>query len=102
VTKKGVAIKTEVIHSLKPFERTVYNAHDSKDDIFRQGQIEGRNQILYLLLALADENVAHDNWHPDRASILVEARKEIVKRLKHSIVWPREWPDFETYLCCPG
>jgi len=63
---------------------------------------EGRNQVLYLLLALGDENVAHDHWHPDRAKILVEARREIVKRLKHPNHWPREWPDFETYLCCPG
>lgn len=63
---------------------------------------EGRNQVLYLLLGLGDENVAHDNWHPDRANVLVEARQEIVKRLKHQNRWPREWPDFKTYGCRPG
>ena len=71
---------------------------------------EGRNQVLYLLLAIGDENVAHDNWHPDRANTLVEARQEIVKRLKLNAPyypslggqWPREWPNFETYTCCPG
>ena len=73
---------------------------------------EGRNQVLYLLLCLGDENVAHDNWHPDRAQVLAEARLEIVTRLKLprpggvcNTVWPplladgtRDWPDFETYL----
>lgn len=63
---------------------------------------EGRNQVLYLLLRLGDENVDHDNWHPDRAKVLMEARQEIVKRLEHQDWWPREWPDFETYTCCPG
>ena len=101
MSEKGQTV-TEVIHSLKPYKRTVWNAHDTKDDVFRLGQIEGRNQVLYLLLALGDENVAHDNWHPDRASILVEARKVIVKRLKHPFMWPRDWPDFEIYLCRPG
>ena len=70
---------------------------------------EGRNQVLYLLLAIGDENVAHDNWHPNRAMVLVEARQEIVKRLKHprpdgvcNTVWPKEWPDFENYTYTPG
>ena len=77
---------------------------------------EGRNQVLYLLLAIGDENVAHDNWHPDRAEILLEARQEIVSRLKHprpdgamNTVWPRlkadgtrDWPDFEKYTYRPG
>ena len=77
---------------------------------------EGRNQVLYLLLAIGDENVAHDNWHPDRAQILCEARREIVKRLKHPRLggacnnfWPllkpdgtRDWPDFEAYTFSPG
>jgi len=77
---------------------------------------EGRNQVLYLLLAIGDENVAHDNYHPDRAVILVGARQEIVVRLKHprpngvmNTVWPRmkedgtrDWPNFETYLCRPA
>jgi len=84
---------------------------------------EGRNQVLYLLLTIGDENVAHDNWHPDRAMVLVEARQEIVKRLKHprpdgvmNTIWPRMkgdgpafqaygtrgWPNFETYTYCPG
>ena len=77
---------------------------------------EGRNQVLYLLLALGDENVAHDNWRQDRATILVKARREIVEMLKHprpdgvmNTVWPplkedgtRDWPNFETYLCTAG
>jgi len=70
---------------------------------------EGRNQVLYLMLCLGDENVAHDNWHPEKAEILFETRREIVKRLKHprengvmNTVWPREWPDFEGYTYCPG
>ena len=65
---------------------------------------EGRNQVLYLLLCLGDENVAHGNWHPEKADVLLEARREIVKRLKHprvdgvmNTVWPKEWPDFENY-----
>ena len=77
---------------------------------------EGRNQILYLLLCLGDENVAHDNWNPDRARVLVSTRQEIIRRLKHprpdgvmNIVWPRkkedgtrDWPNFETYLYRTG
>jgi hypothetical protein len=71
----------------------------------------GRNQVLYLLLCLGDEEVAHDNWHPDRAQILLDARREIVKRFKHpredgsgvmNTFWPREWPDFEKYTYRPG
>ncbi len=63
---------------------------------------EGRNQVLYLLLALGDENVAHDNWHPERANILVESRRTIVQRLKHKNYWPEKWPDFEAYTYSPG
>lgn len=63
---------------------------------------EGRNQVLYLLLAIGDQNVAHDNWHPDRAQVLLETRQEIVKRLRIQTWWPKDWPDFETYLPCPG
>ena len=70
---------------------------------------EGRNQVLYLLLCLGDEEVAHDHWHPDKAKVLVKARQEIVKRLKHPQVWPplkedgtRDWPNFETYLSRSG
>jgi len=77
---------------------------------------EGRNQVLYLLLCLGDENVAHDHWHPDRAGVLVEARRIIVDRLKvpmpdgvMNTVWPRlkadgtrDWPNFEEYTYCPG
>lgn len=58
---------------------------------------EGRNQVLYLLLNLADENVSHDNWHPEMANALAEARFKIVERLKHEQHWPRKWPDFEKY-----
>ena len=72
---------------------------------------EGRNQVLYLMLCIGDENVAHDNWNPAKADILLEARREIVKRLKYpradgsgvmNTIWPREWPDFEAYTYCPG
>ena len=64
---------------------------------------EGRNQVLDILLAIGDENVAHDHWHPDRADFLYKTRKEIVHRLKaRTWPWPQEWPDFETYLPCPG
>jgi hypothetical protein len=72
---------------------------------------EGRNQVLYLMLCLCDENVAHDNWHPYRAQILLEARREIVKWLKHpradgsgvmNTVWPRQCLDFEAYSYRPG
>ncbi|MBA7714609.1 hypothetical protein ES703_123636 [subsurface metagenome] len=77
---------------------------------------EGRNQVLYLLLCLGDENVAHDHWNPYEAEVLVKARQEIVKRLKIptpggvcNTVWPhlkedrtRDWPNFETYTYTPG
>lgn len=70
---------------------------------------EGRNQVLYLMLCIGDENVAHDNWRPDRAQVLYEARREIVQRFKHPMpdgvmntVWPKKWPDFENYTFCPG
>ncbi|MBA7475678.1 hypothetical protein ES708_13203 [subsurface metagenome] len=77
---------------------------------------EGRNQVLYLMLCIGDENVAHDNWHPDMATVLVQTRQEIVKRLKHprtdgvmNTVWPPvkedgtiDWPNFETYPCRAG
>lgn len=70
---------------------------------------EGRNQVLYLMLCIGDENVAHDNWHPDRAHILYEARKKIVQMFKHpreggvyNTRWPKEWPDFENYTYSSG
>jgi len=72
---------------------------------------EGRNQVLYLLLCIGDENVAHDNWHPEKAKILLEARWEILQRFKHpradgsgvkNTAWPRKWPDFESYNYRPG
>ena len=77
---------------------------------------EGRNQILYILLSKGDEEVAHDNWHPDRAHRLYELRVEICEMLKQprpngvmNIVWPpakedgtRDWPDFEKYTYCAG
>lgn len=70
---------------------------------------EGRNQVLYIMLAIGDENVAHDNWRPDRAQLLFETRREIVQRLKRGMPdgctttpFPREWPDFEKYTYCPG
>lgn len=42
---------------------------------------EGRNQVLYLLLAIGDECVAHDYFHPDKAHFLYEVRREVVRRL---------------------
>jgi hypothetical protein len=70
---------------------------------------EGRNQVLYIMLAIGDENVAHDNFHPDKAHFLFETRREIVQRLKRgtpdgvtTMPFPREWPDFEKYTYCPG
>jgi len=71
---------------------------------------QGRNQVLYLLLAIGDESVAHDNFHPDRAHFLYDVRKEIVKRLRLSDpyypalggAWPKEYPDFEKYTYRPG
>ena len=42
---------------------------------------EGRNQVLYLMMTIGGENVAHDNWHPDRAHFPYEVRREIVRRL---------------------
>ncbi len=103
-------LTTEVIRGLKPYQRTAFNAHDTDDDIFRLGQIEGRNQVLYLLLAIGDENVAHDHWHPDRAQFLYETRKDIVNRLRLNAPhypalggeWPKRYPDFEEYSYVPG
>jgi len=77
---------------------------------------EGRNQVLYLMLCIGDENVAHDHWHPDRAHILYETRVEICQRLKSpgpdrfmNTFLPsqkpdgnRDWPDFEKYTYCAG
>lgn len=71
---------------------------------------EGQNRALYLLLAIGDENVAHDNWHPDVADALLNARKEIVKRLRLNAPhypsvggkWPDEYPDFEKYTWTSG
>ena len=71
---------------------------------------EGRNQVLYLLLAIGDQNVAHDNYHPDRAQFLYEVRKKIVKRLRLNAPhypflggeWPKVYPDFEEYSYRPG
>jgi len=71
---------------------------------------EGRNQVLYLLLAIGDENVAHDNFHPDKAHFLFEVRKDIVGRLKLNAPhypalggeFPKEYPDFENYTYRAG
>lgn len=58
---------------------------------------EGRNQVLYLLLCITDENVTHDNWHPDKADYLTDIRKEILGRLEFQ-QFPKDYPDFKTYL----
>lgn len=71
---------------------------------------EGRNQALYLLLCIGDENVAHDNWHPDKAQFLCEVRQDIARRLELNAPhypslggnWPEEYPDFKNYIWCPG
>jgi hypothetical protein len=60
---------------------------------------EGHNQILYLLLCLSDENTEHDNWHPKKRDILIEARFEIMKRLKYQ-KFPLTYPNFEKYTYC--
>lgn len=62
---------------------------------------EGRNQALYLLLCIGDEQVAHDNWHPDKAQFLYEIRAEIVRRLPTTL-FPKEYPNFKTYTYRPG
>ena len=71
---------------------------------------EGRNQVLYLLLAIGDENVAHDNFRPDKAQFLYEVRQDIVRRLELDAPyfpalggpWPKKYPDFKEYSYCPG
>jgi len=71
---------------------------------------EGRNQVLYLLLGIGDDQVAHDHFHPERADFLFEVRKDIVRRLRFNAphypslggAWPKEYPDFETYTYCSG
>ena len=71
---------------------------------------EGRNQVLYLLLGIGDEHVAHDNFHPGQAHFLFEVRKEIVNRLRLNAPhypslggsWPKEYPDFSTYTYSAG
>lgn len=68
---------------------------------------EGRNQVLYLLLAIGDENVAHDHWNPDKALFLLETRRKIVHQLREpDRKWPsdagRPWPDFEKYTYTSG
>lgn len=63
---------------------------------------EGRNQVLYLLLGIGDEYVAHDNWNPDHAHFLYKVRKMICQRLKTQSWWPERYPDFESYTYTPG
>ncbi|KKN22113.1 hypothetical protein LCGC14_0918610 [marine sediment metagenome] len=70
--------------------------------ITEQAIQEGRNQVLYLLLAIGDENVAHDHYHPDKAEFLLEVRRKIVNGLKERTHWPEKWPDFEKYTYIPG
>lgn len=67
---------------------------------------QGRNQVLYLLLCIGDDNVAHDHWHPDKAHFLYETRKKILHEIRdrdeNLIGWPKSWPDFENYTYTPG
>ena len=66
---------------------------------------QGRNQVLYRLLAMEHENAAHDHWHPEIASVLQMARREIAKQFRIGVGsasylrWPTDrdaaWPDFE-------
>ncbi len=78
----------------------------SKEELIQEGQ----NRVLYLLLAIGDEYVAHDHYHPDRAHFLYETRREICHRLKLNSPhypalggeWPKHYPDFEKYTYCPG
>ena len=74
----------------------------SSENGYQSGIQEGRNQVLYLLLVIGDENVQHDNWHPDVAQRLFELRQEILTRLSDQKHWPERYPDFETYSWRPG
>jgi hypothetical protein len=77
---------------------------------YLKGIEEGENRVLYLLLCIGDENVAHDNWHPDIAELLLQTRRKIVERLKYDAPhfpaiggpWPGTYPDFEKYTYTPG
>jgi hypothetical protein len=100
MSKKPTA---ETAKGLKPYDRNIYTAHNTEDEIFKLGQIEGRNQVLYLLLAIGDENVAHDHFHPEIAEILLDARRKIVFRLRHEgRKFPDKYPDFEAYTYTSG
>lgn len=77
---------------------------------YDKGIQEGQNRVLYQLLSIGDENVAHDNWHPDKAQFLYEVRQDIVRRLELDAPhfpalggsWPKEYPDFKNYTYRPG
>ena len=69
---------------------------------YEEGREQGRNEVLYLLLVRGDEEVAHDNWHPDRAELLLTTRRWIVSELQNMTRWPKDWPDFKSYTYTSG
>jgi hypothetical protein len=89
---------------------TMRNASETKDGVCVDCLLEeGRNQVLYLMLCAGDEEVAHDNWHPDKAQFLYETRLKILSEIRHrernmpaDTRWPKKWPDFEKYTYTPG
>jgi hypothetical protein len=93
----------------KWLEKCVREKDESLAELRKALIQEGRNQVLYLILCIGDENVAHDHWHPDRANLLVDVRRRIVRDLRHydetghiNTPFPQNWPDFESYTYCPG
>lgn len=62
---------------------------------------EGRNQVLYLLLAAGDNFMVHDNFQPAEAEKLLVLRRRLVEELarrdKWTNSWPPEYPDFMAY-----
>ena len=63
---------------------------------------EGRNQVLYLLLAIGDENVAHDHFHPGKAQFLLDTRRTIISRIENGFRFPQEYPNFKEYTYVAG
>ena len=103
LTDEQIRLETKAPVVLGGHRRLAAKAHE-------MGIEEGQNRVLYLLLCIGDENVAHDHWHPDKAQFLYETRLEIVKRLELDAPhypslgshWPKEYPDFEKYTYRSG
>jgi len=77
---------------------------------YEDGITEGQNRVLWHLLCIGDENVAHDHWHLDKAQFLFETRMDIVRRLEANAPcypslgdsYPSKYPNFKTYSYSPG